>query len=166
MTDGSGAVQAQYSFDPFGRVTKLQGGLDSDFQYAGYLIHQRSGLSLTLFRAYNAQTGRWISRDPIDEAGGVNLYAYVHNEPVGRRDPLGLMGAASGATSAYDAGESGGASLGKLICECRQQCETMRRIATTMNYFMKANLALCMEGCIRDKTEKMQDLSPGDPWPI
>lgn len=64
MTDGSGVVQAQYAFDPFGRVTKLQGNSDSDFQYAGYYIHQRSGHNLTVFRVYSAQMGRWISRDP------------------------------------------------------------------------------------------------------
>ena len=32
----------------------------------------------------------WLSRDPIGENGGLNLYAYVGNEPVGLTDPLGL----------------------------------------------------------------------------
>jgi hypothetical protein len=31
-----------------------------------------------------------LSRDPIAEAGGLNLYAYVGNYPIGRYDPLGL----------------------------------------------------------------------------
>ena len=39
---------------------------------------------------YNPQLGRWLSRDPLGEAGGFNLYAYCGNDPVNRHDPLGL----------------------------------------------------------------------------
>jgi hypothetical protein len=39
---------------------------------------------------YDPRTGRWLSRDPIGEAGGLNLYAYCGNDPVNRHDPLGL----------------------------------------------------------------------------
>jgi len=41
-------------------------------------------------RAYSASLGRWLSRDPISESGGINLYSYVMNNPIGRRGPLGL----------------------------------------------------------------------------
>jgi hypothetical protein len=41
---------------------------------------------------YNPQLGRWLSRDPMGEAGGFNLYAYCGNDPVNRHDPLGLQG--------------------------------------------------------------------------
>lgn len=33
---------------------------------------------------------RWISRDPLGERGGINLYDYVGNNPIIRIDPLGL----------------------------------------------------------------------------
>jgi hypothetical protein len=39
---------------------------------------------------YCPRTGRFISRDPLGEAGGFNLYAYCGNDPVNRHDPLGL----------------------------------------------------------------------------
>jgi hypothetical protein len=39
---------------------------------------------------YNPRHGRWLSRDPIGEEGGFNLYAYCGNDPINRHDPLGL----------------------------------------------------------------------------
>ena len=38
---------------------------------------------------YNASTGRWLSRDPIGEKGGHNVYAFVLNGPLGRFDKDG-----------------------------------------------------------------------------
>jgi RHS repeat-associated protein len=95
MTDSSGNVQAEYSYDPYGRVSKLQGSVASDFQYGGYYYHSPSGLSLAVHRQYDANLGRWLNRDPIFEIGGVNLYSYVRNNPVSYIDPLGLQGAAN-----------------------------------------------------------------------
>ena len=39
---------------------------------------------------YNPETGRWLSRDPIGEPGGLNLYCFVHNAAIIRLDPTGL----------------------------------------------------------------------------
>jgi RHS repeat-associated protein len=44
-----------------------------------------------LYRYYDPITGRWPSRDPIEERGGVNLYGFVGNDGVGRMDLLGLI---------------------------------------------------------------------------
>jgi RHS repeat-associated protein len=43
------------------------------------------------YRHYDPRFGRWLSRDPLGEAGGFNLYAYCGNDPVNRHDPLGLV---------------------------------------------------------------------------
>jgi RHS repeat-associated protein len=53
-------------------------------------LHQASGLYLTLNRAYDPYSGRWLSRDPIEEAGGINIYAYIGDDPVNDIDLLGL----------------------------------------------------------------------------
>jgi RHS repeat-associated protein len=90
LTDGSGNVQARYDYDPYGKQTKLNGALDVDFGYTGNYFHASSGLNLTLFRAYNPALGRWLSRDPIGEAVGLNLYGYVGNNSLRLVDPLGL----------------------------------------------------------------------------
>lgn len=44
----------------------------------------------TIRAGYDPTIGRWLSRDPIAEAGGINLYSSVFNNPVERIDPLGL----------------------------------------------------------------------------
>ncbi|MCF6312170.1 MAG: RHS repeat-associated core domain-containing protein [Verrucomicrobiales bacterium] len=43
------------------------------------------------FRYYMPETGRWASRDPIGERGGVNLYNFVGNDGVNRVDYIGLI---------------------------------------------------------------------------
>ncbi|MBK8224139.1 MAG: LysM peptidoglycan-binding domain-containing protein [Candidatus Obscuribacter sp.] len=93
MTDSSGAIQAQYSFDVYGQATQTVGVPSlskSDFQYAGCYYHQASELNLATYRAYNSRLGRWPNRDPIGELGGINLYAYVDNDPIKLVDPVGL----------------------------------------------------------------------------
>lgn len=91
MTDTSGTIQAQYSYDPFGRTLQIQGTLSSDSQYAGYYFHAASGLNLTVYRAYNPNLGRFINRDPIEEFGGINLYGYAGNSSANFTDPSGLV---------------------------------------------------------------------------
>jgi RHS repeat-associated protein len=92
MTDSSGTAQADYRFDPFGRVTKSFETTRADFQYAGYYTHERSSLALTLTRAYSPVLGRWTTRDAIKEVGGLNLFAYVSNAPTLFDDPRGEDG--------------------------------------------------------------------------
>jgi len=47
-------------------------------------------LSYYGFRYYSPGMGRWLNRDPIEEAGGVNLYGFVGNDGVNQWDLLGL----------------------------------------------------------------------------
>jgi RHS repeat-associated protein len=62
----------------------------ASFGFTGHLEHKELGLVFTLYRAYDPATGRWLSRDPIGENGGINLYGYVANNPINLWDPLGL----------------------------------------------------------------------------
>ena len=53
---------------------------------------RRLGMSEYGFRYYIPAGGRWASRDPIGEEGGINLYGFVENAPPHRFDSLGLIG--------------------------------------------------------------------------
>ena len=103
--DNAGAMQSQYQYDPYGARTLLAGSYLSDLGYAGYL---NGPFLLAPLRAYDPSTGRWLSRDPVAERGGMNLYAFAYNSPSWVVDPLGLWG--GGAYGAI----SGTAGVGAL----------------------------------------------------
>lgn len=66
-SDGSAP---SFEYDPYGN--NLQSiPSTTDFGYAGMQYHHESGLNLTLYRVYDPNIGRWISRDPIGEASGI-----------------------------------------------------------------------------------------------
>ena len=60
------------------------------------VLHHRNrkpktmGVTYYTYRYYDPLTGRWPSRDPIEEEGGVNLYGFVKNDPIKDYDYLGF----------------------------------------------------------------------------
>lgn len=98
VTDSTKALRARYDYDPYGQWEKLSGDLDCEFGFTGHFTHEATGLVLTLYRGYDARIGRWLSRDPLGEFGGINLYAYVANDPLGSVDFLGLAPVIIGVT--------------------------------------------------------------------
>ncbi len=93
VTDSAATVRARHAYDPFGRQTLRAGDIEADFGFAGMFWSGEAELALTWFRSYSPSLGRWLSRDPLDQAEmdeGPNLYAYVRNNPINLIDPLGL----------------------------------------------------------------------------
>jgi RHS repeat-associated protein len=92
----NGSRVASFDYDPYGSATQPQPPpqVSSDIRYAGMFYHQDSGLYLTHYRAYDPRTGRWLSRDPLGEGAGANLYRYVADTPVNAVDRSGLYSSA------------------------------------------------------------------------
>jgi len=90
--DSTGAIQAHYEYSPFGKIVKKNGAMqdDFDFRFSSEYFDTETGLVYFNYRYYSPELGRWLSRDPIAEQGGLNLYAMVGNNSVNWWDYLGL----------------------------------------------------------------------------
>jgi len=89
LTDSTGTIQTQYSFDPFGSTTSSGASTTNSYAYTGREL-DATGLYFNRARYYNPTLQRFISEDPTDFLGGINLYAYAGNNPVSFRDSMGL----------------------------------------------------------------------------
>jgi RHS repeat-associated protein len=88
----AGTVSARYEYGPFGSLLRISGepvAMDNPFRFSSKYQDDTSDLIYYGFRYYNPSTGRWLSRDPIEERGGRNLYGFGHNSPITGVDPLG-----------------------------------------------------------------------------
>jgi RHS repeat-associated protein len=109
----AGGVIARHDYQPFGEEiyagigqrTTTQGYNQAESvrqKYAGMEQDESSGMSHTLWRKYDSQSGRWTTPDPyggsmeIADPQSFNRYTYVQNDPVNLVDPLGLMEASAG----------------------------------------------------------------------
>ena len=65
---------AQYEYGPFGEVIRSTGtsATSNPFRFSTKYQDDESELLYYGYRFYNAATGRWLSRDPIQERGGRN----------------------------------------------------------------------------------------------
>ena len=61
------------------------------FQFGAEYVDDEINLVYYNFRYYDPNFGRWISRDPIGEKGGKNVYCFVMNNSITNNDILGLM---------------------------------------------------------------------------
>ncbi len=91
--DAAGTTIAHYEYDAFGKTTVKIGTQADNFEhrFSTKLIESESGLYYYGYRYYDPATGRWPSRDPIEEQGGINLYGMVGNNLLDKWDYLGLQ---------------------------------------------------------------------------
>ncbi len=91
----TGEVAQRLDYDSFGRVLRDTNPGFQPFGFQGGLYDPDTGLVEFGCRWYDAETGRWISKDPILLEGGWNVYAFCDNDPVNHADPTGLCEDAS-----------------------------------------------------------------------
>jgi RHS repeat-associated protein len=90
LTDSTGTIKTQYTYEPFGTVTTSG---ESSWNSTTFTGREADGTGLYYYRAryYDPTLQRFISRDPLAEWAGVNFYSYVGNKPTLYIDPTGLL---------------------------------------------------------------------------
>ncbi|MEJ2611954.1 MAG: RHS repeat-associated core domain-containing protein [Candidatus Thiodiazotropha sp.] len=91
LVDRFGSIVWQMYPFAWGDVQDQKKGLvDCPVRFQGQFFDSETGLSYNRFRYYEPQTGRYISQDPIQLSGGLNLYKYALN-PILWNDIFGLI---------------------------------------------------------------------------
>ena len=90
LSSSTGVLANAYTYDSFGNLTASTGSLTNRFLYTGRELDSETGIYYYRARYYDPTVGRFISEDPIGFRGGVDLYTYVTNSPIGSKDPSGL----------------------------------------------------------------------------
>ena len=93
VDSATSAVTGQFEYGPFGEVIRLSGqaAKGSQFRFSTKYQDNETDLLYYGYRYYSAATGRWLSRDPIVERGGLALYGFVRNDPTCFHDRLGKL---------------------------------------------------------------------------
>jgi RHS repeat-associated protein len=92
LVDNNGAVANHITYDSYGNIiAQTHPASTTRFLYAGRELDASTGLYYDRSRYYDPELGRFLSEDPTRFLGGTNLYRYVHNNPVSRRDPFGTQ---------------------------------------------------------------------------
>ena len=84
--------RALYEYRSYGGLVTSEGNMaqENKFRFSCEYMDDELGLIYYNYRHLNPHDGRWISRDPIMEQGGWNLYSYIYNSPTISNDIIGL----------------------------------------------------------------------------
>jgi len=91
----AGALAARFDYDAFGNVVTdwsapgHNAAEISQIRFSTKFQDPETGWLFYGYRWYDPVNGRWTAKDPIAEAGGLNLYGMVGNDAVNSVDVLG-----------------------------------------------------------------------------
>ena len=81
-----------HEYGPFGELLRATGLIakSNPFRFSTKYQDDETDLLCYGYRYYNTGIGRWLSRDPIEEDGGANLYNFLASDSINSFDRLGL----------------------------------------------------------------------------
>jgi RHS repeat-associated protein len=93
VLDSDGDLAATLAYDAYGKiVSDPDAEVSGRYAFTGREVDREVKLQYNRARYYDAETGRWISQDPMKfDAGDSNLYRYVNNRPTQVTDASGLF---------------------------------------------------------------------------
>ncbi|SEK08667.1 RHS repeat-associated core domain-containing protein [Achromobacter sp. NFACC18-2] len=97
LTDTQGEIVWSAQYRAWGLAKEVistaaqAAGIRNPIRFQGQYWDRETGLHYNRHRYYDPEIGRFIAKDPIGFAGGLNVYQYADN-PVEWIDPLGLAG--------------------------------------------------------------------------
>ncbi len=98
LDTADGKLVAEYEYGPFGEPLRETGPLAKahPHRWSSKYTDEETGFSYYGYRYYVPQSGRWLSRDPIEEKGGLGLYSFVFNDANYWLDVWGNKGKSKG----------------------------------------------------------------------
>jgi RHS repeat-associated protein len=154
LANGAGQSIARYNYDGFGNIRNSSDSdnaasiLGGDFRFQGQWLESESGLYYMRARDYDANTGRFISRDPVDliqtEPESFDPYQFVYDNPYIFTDPTGEFTISEQQVAAV---------VDKIISQIQSQI-----VSYAKNYFIEK-----AKGVITDViVSQLSSLLPGD----
>ncbi len=96
VVTASGQVIWDAYYSAFGKATVTTDVITNNLRLAGQYFDAETGLHYNYFRYYDPSTGRYVTSDPTDLIGGINVYGYVKGNPFYWIDPFGLRAMSAG----------------------------------------------------------------------
>jgi len=91
VSASAGTTMARFEYGPFAEPIRVSGPIARamPLRFSTKYLDEETRLYYYGYRYYDPSAGRWVSRDPVGDAGGPNLYAFAHNNPNKLTDYLG-----------------------------------------------------------------------------
>jgi len=92
VSSASGAITARFEYGSFAEPIRVSGAIAKavPLRFSTKYLDEETGLLHYGYRYYDPSAGRWVSRDPMGEDGGRNLYEAFFNNPATNVDRNGL----------------------------------------------------------------------------
>jgi RHS repeat-associated protein len=161
LVDTNGFIVARYQYDPYGNLLGMSGPMAeaNTYRFSSKEWDRNTGLYYYGFRYYEPNLQRWLNRDPIQEAGGLNLFEFVLNDPVDAVDSLGfgLLDPPGSIFSDPKNPEAGSDDpVEDFLKKCRKGLWELNKDEITdwgMNKFLDGKIGLCydsLKDCVKD----------------